>query len=356
MFKLWFALTFSFLQLASTCYSCGEEIRIGRPHDIAQHALVEARKYGLYPTIYFSFGNCCYFYSSYRAKFHYLMEYAQEEFESFDIYVSQDIEEIGQRLAEWRTCQSEYAAKQIACYEPILNRKSAALREKQAYYPIVQNILSTRLNDIASACEQIYTFCMENHGHTTSACYERGLIYYDQGKYLESVNDISKVIDRQDDVFSQLDYLLIAGKSYSNVGLYNEAIAALNQLLAQDPKNKEALLERAVVYFETGNFDQSIEDFLSSGLQSKALDSSRIDFATGFWSGATEGFKEFSTEFFPSLLSTARGLGSVALWIVSDPLGFSEEMYNACHNFIQFLSHHPLPEIVEAMSPQLKAL
>ncbi|MBX7066893.1 MAG: tetratricopeptide repeat protein [Parachlamydiales bacterium] len=355
MFKFWI-LFLPFLQLVSYCRSCTEEISIGIPSQIACTAIDEARENGCFFPSRYSLGYCCYSYSKYRNEFLHLIEYAEKNYNEFNSSLSAEIDEMDRIIAKWKADESKYALEQIAWYEPIVNRKKACLIKTQAEQPIALRILSSGFDNIANACNEIYTFCIENH-NDTGAFYQRGLIYYDQGKYFESVNDIARVIGTQDSALKNLDYYLIEGMAYSQVGLYDEAIAALNQSLSQNPNNKEAFLERAVVYFETGNFEQSIQDFLSSGIHSKPLESSRIDFATGFYSGSKEGFKEFGTEFFPGLLSSAKGLGST-LWMFADPLGIklSEEMYNACNNFIQFVSTHSLPEIVEAVSPKLKAL
>lgn len=354
----WVILLFPIAQLIAVCQMCSQKIRLDIYYEIIDPAVQNAKKYHATFPPHFSFGYCCNSYSEYRKDLHYLMDYADRDFEGYNTSLTENIEELRQYIAISKMNPTEYDLMLISQYEPIIKGKAAFLEEMIKCRPIVHSIFSNALNDLRGACEQVYTFCIDSH-HDASSYYERGLIYFDQGKYFETINDISKAIDSNDQSYKNSDMYLIEGRAYSDLGLYNEAIIALNKALAQDPMNKEALLERAVAYFETGDFDSSIEDFFNSGIHSKPLDASHLDFAAGFFLGAMEGMKKFGTEFFPSLLATARGLGStVWLFATSDPLGLqiSEEMYNACQNFIRFLSNHTLPEIIETVSPKLKAL
>ena len=48
------------------------------------------------------------------------------------------------------------------------------------------------------------------------------------------------------------------------MGKYEQAIEALSAAIKKDPKNKAAYFHRAAAYFETGNFDEALNDYLRS--------------------------------------------------------------------------------------------
>jgi tetratricopeptide (TPR) repeat protein len=102
------------------------------------------------------------------------------------------------------------------------------------------------------------------------------------------------------------DFYLKLAKGYSETGLYNRAIEILNEIIENNPENKSAYFERAIAYFELGDFDLSLEDYLNSGIKPKPVSSKfpeMISFSLGLTKGAFNGGVEAGVEFIPSMLS-----------------------------------------------------
>ena len=47
---------------------------------------------------------------------------------------------------------------------------------------------------------------------------------------------------------------------------------SLSKAINMDPKNEDAILERATCYFEIGDYEKSIKDFLDSGIKINKID------------------------------------------------------------------------------------
>jgi tetratricopeptide (TPR) repeat protein len=296
-------------------------------------------------------------YSRYRRKFEYLLEWTEDNLADISIYIKQDIQEINLKIESLQT-SNDPDLKAIQLYQSYLDRKNSYLKDITKAVPLIQSTLNHGFAEITCLCEKLYTLCIEQHNDQNSF-YERGLTYYDQGKFLESIADVSKFLDTGQMIPNSdnaSDLFLAQGKCYSDLALYNEAIEALTNAIHANSENREAYLERAAAYFELGDFDNSIQDFLTSGYRTTPLDSSKLDYAVGFFAGAYSVLKDAFVEFFPGLLNSAKGL-STAIWSLAiSPEQFSEDVWNACSSFIQFISNHPTPEILEAISPKLRTL
>ncbi len=117
---------------------------------------------------------------------------------------------------------------------------------------------------------------------------------------------------------------LILGQAYFDSRQFYKAVEALSEAIQNDPTNKELYFQRSAAYFEIGDFDLAIEDFLTSNkLTVKSLNRNVVsaEFATAlFTSLCTESAHEL-VDFVPSLCHTTYGLGTV-LWstVVQHPL------------------------------------
>jgi tetratricopeptide (TPR) repeat protein len=358
-------ILFPFQIIFALCKHCQFEMEAGDTYLIANRTLREAKKLGLsrpkprYLTCDWisDFLENTYSYSRYRRKFEYLLEYAEEDFADCSLYVNNDIQESTEKIARLQASMDP-DLKSICYYQSRLDQKNSYLQKIAKELPVIQSTLSQGLTEITRACEQLYTLCIEEHNDKNSF-YERGLTYYDQGKFLESIGDISKFLDTGQMIPNQdnpSELYLAQGRCYSDLALYDQAIEALTEAIHANPENKEAYLERAGAYFEIGDFDSSIQDYLTSGFRTTPIDSSKLDLALGFIIGASSGIQEALVEFIPGLLNSAKGLSS-ALWSIAiTPQQFSQDMFHACNSLLQFLANHPNPEILEAISPKLKAL
>ena len=61
------------------------------------------------------------------------------------------------------------------------------------------------------------------------------------------------------------------GELYADLGSYDKAITSLSEAIRLDPNNRGAYFSRAQAYFETGEFEQSLDDYLASKSHSGVL-------------------------------------------------------------------------------------
>jgi hypothetical protein len=102
--------------------------------------------------------------------------------------------------------------------------------------------------------------------------------------------------------------------------------------------NKQAYFERAVAYFELGQFDLSLEDYFSSKIKLQPISPDSLElmsFSLGLTQGILKGGIQAGAEFIPSLLSSMYGLGH-GLWaFAQDPVQVSVafvECYASLHS------------------------
>lgn len=192
---------------------------------------------------------------------------------------------------------------------------------------------------------------------------EKGLIALDRGNSIESIQCMKKVIDNEH-VQNLLEKVptnnlqLGLSKAYIDTNQFKEALATLNTIIQKDPSNKEAYFERATAYFELGNFDESLRDFIHSEIKSAPIaeNSNLIDFSLGLSEGIVKGGAEAAVEYIPSLLSSMYGLGQ-GLWaFVQDPINISYEMVQATQACIEFVKTHTPMESLEKLVPEFQYL
>ena len=143
---------------------------------------------------------------------------------------------------------------------------------------------------------KMYDYCIRNH-QWRGAFYERGLFNFYHGQVTEALDDISAFLEsaKKDNVENLLpsEAYLNAGIIESEAGLYNNAILSLNQAIDKDPTNKDAYFERAVAYFETGEFDLALKDYLATGFKNDVeAQSFSLDYASGLVKGMRKGIEQ----------------------------------------------------------------
>lgn len=190
------------------------------------------------------------------------------------------------------------------------------------------------------------------------AYYERGKINFDRGNTSEFIEDISKLIVLGYTQNPQMSLEL--GKAYNDANLYNQAIKVLTAAIEKDPSLKEAYFERAAAYFEIGNFNLALADYLNSEMRSTPIKDfnkkqfSHVKFAQGIALGCLKGGIDGGIDYVPSLLSSIYGLGK-GLWIfASDPISVSQEMATACKECIEFVKANITPELLAQVVPELR--
>jgi tetratricopeptide (TPR) repeat protein len=107
--------------------------------------------------------------------------------------------------------------------------------------------------------------------------------------------------------------------AYFEAGEYENAIRALSDLINKNPQNKEAYFHRASAYFESGNFDQALNDYLLSdhgaGIAKSRVKASK-EFTAALVQSLTKGAAEAVVDFVPSLCKSVYGLNE-ALWAIN---------------------------------------
>lgn len=187
------------------------------------------------------------------------------------------------------------------------------------------------------------------------------MILFHRGEMLNGLEDLKKLFDNLDP--SAKDPLLTSqlyfqkGKAYAELGLYDQAVAALSQAIQKNPQHKEAYFERASAYFELGQFDLSLSDYLASEMRPTPLSTKEmISFSLGLTAGLVRGGAQAGIEFIPSLIGSFQGLGQ-GLWaFAQDPIHVSLEMVRATQACIDFITTHTPRETVCKLVPELQDL
>lgn len=114
---------------------------------------------------------------------------------------------------------------------------------------------------------------------------------------------------------------------------YNKAIDYLSQSIQKDPQNKAAYFDRALAYFETGDFDLALDDYLVSDQSKKGPSHpSPIseEFVNALLTSTADGAVEAAIDFVPSLCGSVYGLGT-ALWAgAQHPVDSTQQFARAC--------------------------
>jgi len=180
--------------------------------------------------------------------------------------------------------------------------------------------------EVLSTYQNIFDKCVKNHGWL-GAYYQRGMTYFEEGDFIRAINDIDHYIQQGKELNAQVYQQ--KGHLESILGKYDDAILSLSKAIGQNPENKEVFFERAIAYFETGDFTQALEDYLESGHQSTNFDSKDIalfSFSTGIIKGITSGGVHSLENFVPSMLCSLQGLGNGIWAFALDPKEVSLEM------------------------------
>lgn len=186
----------------------------------------------------------------------------------------------------------------------------------------------------------IYNRCLGCHPHP-KIYYERGLLRMHSGQYEDALSDINRLMrlaetDKyKNDVILSSDIYQQEGQVYADLGMYDKAIHSLNKAINLDPNNRGAYFSRAQAYFETGQFEQALDDYLVAKADDKTINAKLKPSRTvkeSILKGLTEGSKEAAVDFGPSLCESVYGLGC-ALWgFAEHPIDSTVNFVNACYD------------------------
>ena len=209
--------------------------------------------------------------------------------------------------------------------EEIIKCQNWISKCKKKYDDDFKTICKTE-NTINQLYLERFDWCWNNHQNLGSL-YERGMFNFNIGQNLDCLKDIDDLLQKakeQNQIDQmQSEILQLKGKCQMELGLYHDAIIALSQAININPDNKEAYFERAGAYFETGNFDVSLKDYILSGKKSDPIDlklKDMLDFSLGISKGAVEGTAISLQEYIPSMLSSAYGMGECLWAFANEPV------------------------------------
>ena len=159
--------------------------------------------------------------------------------------------------------------------------------------------------------------------------------------------------------FSPQTFISNEGRLLSESLSYDEAIVALTKAIAKDPQNFEAYFERAIAYFEAGDFQKALADYLASGIRPRAIDPKQLNFdaskfGQGIALGVLKGSKDSVVEFVPSLLSSLRGISRGIWMFVSDPISVSQDMVECANACLEFIKEATVKELICELVPELQ--
>lgn len=193
------------------------------------------------------------------------------------------------------------------------------------------------------------------------ALYEHGFMQLKEGNNIAAMYLIKELIDcslkNNATQYLTADTFVQLGIACSMSLEYAEAVEALTQALQKDPKNSDAYIERAIAYFELGNFDLAIKDYIASGKDVvPPQDASKIAFGGGFLKGAAIAAAKGIHEIIPSLWYSLRGMSQL-LWTYNNaPITLSKDLIDATIGAIEYISTKDLNTIGKDMVPELHEL
>ena|GEM_PF-7050033 len=215
---------------------------------------------------------------------------------------------------------------------------------------------------IDSLLKKIFLWCLEHH-QTEGIFFRATLESLLQKDYAEAMRWLRELLEAlKEGSFSPNEIgkiHLLKGQLESEYGLHAAAIESLTTAIVKCPEQQEAYFERAAAYFESGNFEKAIEDFLHLDplfLSKQAKFDCQDAIGLGIAKGIVEGVAEGCIEYIPELLNSCYGLGR-GLWaFCSHPVEASTTFVEAALECVKYLKEHSTKEIIEQMVPEIKVL
>ncbi|NGX45816.1 MAG: hypothetical protein K940chlam2_00996 [Chlamydiae bacterium] len=226
--------------------------------------------------------------------------------------------------------------------------------------PIGREAITETENKFYAQIQRDIEFCIGHH-QNPFALYDQGAFYFLHGNALQAIQAGIAFIELAHEENEKVDsnvYLQL-GEAYSETLAYDKALESLTQAIEADPENKEAYIERAMAYFELGNFDSSLDDYIVSGMRPKPFMSNTTDlfsFAAGISLGALKGGATATGEFIPSILSSLQGIGQELWAFTKDPVQVSVDLALAARDCITFIKEHTPQENLMNLVPELQGL
>jgi tetratricopeptide (TPR) repeat protein len=225
-----------------------------------------------------------------------------------------------------------------------------------------QKILEYAIDSIDSDFKAIFEYCLRNH-QPEGIAFHQAIEYFLAGDLTSGIDHIESLISlsekRQNNQQLLSKLYLLKGQLQSESIVYADAIISLTKALEKDPTLKEAYLERASAYFEIGDFDKAIDDFLSVNHQNDIPSSQwKISpkLGLGITKGILEGTAQATIEFVPEALTSVHGIAK-GLWAFSsEPIQVSKSFIDATLQCIEYIKSNTMQKIARDMVPELNEL
>lgn len=208
--------------------------------------------------------------------------------------------------------------KQINEEEVVLKNRQKDQEEFEKKASYLQKRLNEVEQEVLNQYETQFQYCLKEH-HWKGAYYGQGLLNFHRGEITEALDNIRNFIDSlKEDEKNQLnkEIFLQKGTIEAEVGLYNDAIVSLTEAIRKDSTCKEAYFERAAAYFEAGEFDLALKDYLSSGMRPDQANNT-VSFSLEYGSGLINGIKKGLQEEFGEGLPLWAPMLNVCLWVLT---------------------------------------
>lgn len=184
---------------------------------------------------------------------------------------------------------------------------------------LCKQVLQDCSDKIINEYIELFEECLKNKRACLSVYHDYSLLAYLNNNFDKSFELLFKLINQAQETH-QIDQL--DSKVYHDLGsvcvevmAYDKAIKYLSEAIRLDPNNKEAYFQRATAYFETGNFDQAIQDYLMSDKTNTIAVSNKASkgFTEALITSVRQGAFESAIDFVPSLSGSIYGM-SKTLW------------------------------------------
>lgn len=219
--------------------------------------------------------------------------------------------------------------------EEMVAQDRAKAKKKET---IIRDTLDDSTTKIINIYLKLYEDCLDYHA-SLETYRDYGMLAHLNNNFEISHEMLHRLLEEAEKT-GQLHTL--DSKFYHELGsvcveamAYNEAIEYLSEAIQKDPTNKAAHFDRALAYFETGNFELALDDYLISD---KGQDHSKDfrptlvseEFMKALIASTVKGTVEAGIEFIPSMCSTIYGLGETAWAMHIHPIDSSQKYAATC--------------------------
>lgn len=202
---------------------------------------------------------------------------------------------------------------------------------------ICKQKINESMTELTNQYALLFEYCLKNHSNLNSL-HDYGMFAYRNNNFEKSLEVLSLMVDKAVEL-GQLEKLNTEfyhslGSVCIEVMAYDKAVKYLTESIAKDPSNKTAYFDRALAFFEMGNFDRAIEEYLASDkgkIVPVSIKEASNTFTEALLSSTLKGMADSAAEFVPSLCSSAYGLGET-LWITAQhPVESAKNFANAAY-------------------------